>query len=107
MTRKIWVFVVFYLIWMFVLIGGFIAALGPGNKRIPLSEASPSVLLAVGALIVLGGGPVIVFVILMSRTPRWKKDLQENGKLAPAQVLSIGRLLITGSNDGDDGGLQF
>jgi hypothetical protein len=87
MARKVVLFVLFYFIWIFAIIGG-LAPLLDSAKLSPSGGSSQASLVGFGIMIT-ASAPIFIFLLFFFRTPKWEKEVQETGKIAPAQVIDL------------------
>ena len=90
MAKKIVLFILGYFVWvgliLFVAMNTLDSALA--DKSSPFNATTGPLVFLVGALVVFGA-PIVLFMLWFYHTPKWEKELQESGKLAPAVVLEV------------------
>src|SRR5262249_28508507 len=81
MITKIIVFIVLYCVWVMVALAGSFGIFTPPGGEVPF--------IAIVVYLVLIMVPIWLFVKWFNAVPGWVKTVQEQGKQAPATILSV------------------
>ena len=90
MAKKIVLFIVGYLVWISLITFVGINSINTSlvDKPSPFNDTTGPIVLIIGALIVFGA-PIVIFLLWFYHTPKWEKEVQATGTLAPAVVLEV------------------